>query len=139
MEVMTRIFSAVQRAEGRFMKCVAIALGVGSIGWGMSILLMPEALHTVWAFRVTVEWASPHMWGASIVLLGAVLIGAAFAAARTIVWPAAGLSVIYTLVSISVMVAARTDQPAPTAIWAYLTLGAISGLLAQAATQSTSR
>lgn len=127
---MTTIVDAVTRIEGRLRQCLAVALGVGSIGWGLSIILMPTAMSRLDVFRVTVAWAAPQTWGALLIVLGAVLIAAAYSSIRMAVWPAASLAVTYAMVSISVMLAARGSDPVPTAIWAYLTLGAVSGLLA---------
>lgn len=136
---MSRIISTVAKVEGRLRQCLAVALGVGSFGWGLSIMLMPEAMYRTRAFEVTVHWAAPQTWGVVFMTLGAVLVAAGLSAIKAAVWPAALLAVTYSMVSISVMLAARSSDPVPTAIWAYLTLGAIAAILAQASVVNTRR
>lgn len=131
MGIMTELKKAAARLEGRFRQCVAVVVGVGSIGFGLSLALLPGALATARGFRVAVEWASPGAWGLFFAAFGIMLVATSLSAMRTAVWPAAGLSVIYGLMVIAVAAGSSFDVPPPPAIWLYLTMTVISSLLAQ--------
>lgn len=126
---MARIVSTVARLDGKLRVCIALALGIGSFGWGLSIALMPSAFDYEACARV-VQWASPEAWGAVFMALGALLVASGLAAINTAVWPSSLLAITYSVMSISAVVESRYSDHVPTAIWAYLTLGAIAALLA---------
>lgn len=139
MNRMAQFASAAHRVELKFRQCIAVAIAVGSIGLGVSLMLIPATLENVTAFDVTVEWAAPALWGLTCAALGVILLAACFTSVRAITWPASGLAVWYGAVSVSIIIGVGTQLPVPVVIWMYLTTGVISGLLALSAAAPTLR
>lgn len=119
----------VKKAERPVLLTLALVLGVGSVGWGLSVFLMPAAFDPD-AFRVAGTWAAPQAWGVVLMVSGAMTVASGLTAMRTVVWPATALALTYMAVCTSVVLAARTSDPVPTAMWAYLMIGAACATLA---------
>jgi len=130
MKKMSLIITAVHTVERRFRRAVAIAVGIGSFGLGLSLLLYPATLGDVRSLKFTFGFAEPGAWGFIVAALGVLLVSTAVMSSRTIVWPATGLSLWFTAFSVSILFGAGTAIPVPLVVWAYLTIGTICGFVA---------
>lgn len=132
MKKPSKFILAARKISFHFKLWVTLVLSFGSIGLGSSLAFAPDFLIESRSLSVAIEWADGNVWGTAFILLGLVQAVAALVAFRAVVWPAATLAGLYSLLCTAIMLVSNTDLPAPPSIWVYASMALLSGLLAQA-------
>lgn len=117
----------------RLREVIAIIMAIGSIGWGISVIVFPGGMANLHGFfTATISWASPQMWGAMLIVAAVPLGPAMLLVPSVAVFPAALLSLVYAALSASMVANTFEAAPVPTGAWAYAMLSAIAAALAWA-------
>lgn len=111
---------------------IALILTLGSIGWGVSLLIFPEGMSELRAFQTAVAWASPQAWAWAIIITSITIAPAMWLSPRMAAFPAALLGGVWAALAMAMIVNSFTLVVVPTAAWAYAMLAAFSGAVSWA-------
>lgn len=123
---MQRFINATRRW---IVEVLAVTFGIIDIGFGLSIILVPQGLSGLATFETLSEWMAPQMWGSVLLAGGVLMAAAAFIAPRSIVAAAVPLTITWAVFLSSVVLSFNVDRPVPTAVWMYLSITLIHAII----------
>lgn len=115
-------------SQHRLKELLAVAVGFGSFGFGLSLIIDPNAYDRSDTYSVAFSWAPAQTWGTLLVFASVVLGLTMWINRQQGMWPALGLMMLYGFLTMATVFTAYSTG-VPASVWMHFTLCLVSAIL----------